>query len=98
MVVRGGTFGFYSYGAPEHLDRQIWFFIASTAALAASVLLAGLVALPELLADPARIATRWNPVRLYGWAVLLFVAGVVLLAISGIWTAADTLGTDVPGQ
>ena len=37
--------------------------------------------------------------RLFGWAVLLFVVGVVLLAIAGIWTAADSLGiTHVIGQ
>jgi hypothetical protein len=32
-------------------------------------------------------------VRLYGWALLLFVAGVVITAIAGIWAAADALGS-----
>ncbi len=62
------------------------------------MLLAGLVALPEFLAHPPRIATRWNAFRLFGWALLLFVVGVVLLAISGIWSAADSLVTHVMGQ
>ncbi len=92
MVVRGGAGGFFTYSGPEHLDRQLWFFIASTVALSGSVLLAGLVALPEYVAYPARIATRWNPVRLFGWALLLFVVGVVIMAIAGIWSAADALG------
>ena len=92
MVVRGGGGSFFTYSAPGHLDRQLWFFIASTAALGASVLLAGLVALPEYVAYPARIATRWNPARLFGWALLLFVVGVVIMAIAGIWSAADALG------
>jgi hypothetical protein len=93
MVFRGSGVGFFTFSGPGHLDRQLWFFIASTVALAGSVLLAGLVALPEYIAYPARISTRWNPVRLYGWALLLFVLGVVITAISGIWSAADTLGT-----
>jgi hypothetical protein len=94
MVFRGGAGSFFSYGAPQHLDRQLWLFIASTAAFGASVLLAGLVALPEYVAYPARVATRWNPVRLFGWALLLFVIGVVITAIAGIWAAADALGSD----
>jgi hypothetical protein len=88
-----GGFGFYTFGSPEHLDRQIWFFIVGTVLFGASVVLAALVALPEYVAYPARITVRWNPVRLYGWALLLFVLGVVITAISGIWSAADTLGT-----
>jgi hypothetical protein len=75
-----------------HLHRQLWLFMLSTAALGGTVLLAGLVALPELVAHPARIATRWNPVRLYGWALALFVIGLVITAIAGIWAAADLLG------
>jgi hypothetical protein len=81
-----------------HLHRQLWLFILSTAALGGTVLLAGLVALPELVAHPARIATRWNPVRLYGWALALFVIGLVITAIAGIWAAADLLGSNGFGQ
>ena len=44
----------------NHVDRQLWFYIVSTALLGASALFAGLVALPELIGHPARIATRWN--------------------------------------
>jgi len=57
------------------------------------VLLAGLVALPEYLPAVARVGARWGPRRLLGWALLLFVAGVVIMAISGIWSAADGLGS-----
>jgi MFS family permease len=94
MVVRGGGGGFFAYSTPEHLDRQLWFFIASTAALGASVLVAGLVALPEYLPAVARIGARWGPRRVFGWALLLFVAGVVIMAIAGIWSAADALGSN----
>jgi len=50
------------------------FYIGSTAALGACVLLAGLVALPEYLPAVARVGARWGPRRLLGWALLLFVA------------------------
>src|SRR3954465_13086867 len=61
MVVRGGGGGFFAYGPPSHLDRQLWLFIASTAALGACVLLAGLVAVPEYLPAVARVGARWGP-------------------------------------
>ena len=94
LILRGSATSFFVYGSGGNLDRQLWFFIASAATLGASVLLAGLVALPELIAYPAQISTRWNPVRLFGWAVLLFVAGVLLTAIAGIFAAADAIGTN----
>jgi hypothetical protein len=94
MIFRGGAGTFFTFGTSRHLDRQLWFFIASTAAFGASVLLAGLVVLPEYVMYPARIATRWNPVRLYGWALLLFVLGVVITAIAGVWSAADAIGSN----
>ena len=77
-----------------HIDRQLWLYIASYALLGAAALLAGLVASPGLVAYPSRIATRWNPVRLFGWAFALFVLGLVVTAIAGIVAAADALGTN----
>src|SRR5689334_16163289 len=93
MVVRGGSFGFFTYGTAEHLNRQLWFFIVSTAVLGASVLVAGLAALPEYLPAAGRLTARWTPRSLFGVALLLFVLGVVILAIGGILTAADGLGS-----
>ena len=93
MVVRGGGFGFFTYGTPHHLDRQIWFFIVSTAVLGASVLVAGLVALPEFLPAARRISGRWSPQGLFGVALLLFVLGILIATIGAIWSAVDALGS-----
>ncbi len=92
MVVRGGGFGFFTYGTPGHLDRQISFFIVSTAALGASVLLAGLVALPEYLPAAARISGRWTARGLFGAALLLFLLGILVSVIGAIWSAVDAFG------
>jgi hypothetical protein len=81
----------------NHVDRQLWFYIVSTALLGASALFAGLVALPELIGHPARIATRWNPVRLFGWAFALFVLGVVITAVAAVVGAGEALGTNLNG-
>ena len=93
MVVRGGGFGFFTYGTPNHLDRQLWFFIVSTAALGASVLVAGLVALPEYLPAAARISGRWTVRGLFGAALLLFLLGILVAVIGAIWSAVDALGS-----
>ena len=92
LVLRSSFAGsFFLSVSRQGYHRQLWLYILSVAPLGASALLAGLIVLPDLVAHPARIATRWNPVRLYGWAVLLLVAGLVLTAIAGVVAGIDGL-------
>jgi hypothetical protein len=66
----------------SHVDLQLWLFIISIAALAGSVLLAA-----RRTAGARRvsrgIATRWDPVRLFGRALALFVLGLLVTGIAG---------------
>jgi len=98
LVLRSSNNGVVFGLSGGHADAQLWLFIVSVGALGGSVFLAGLVAMPELVGYPARIATRWNPVRLFGWAFALFVLGLLVTAIAGIWAAADLLGKTPFGQ
>ena len=84
---------FFTYGAPGHLDRQIWFFIASTAAPRRRPSCSPASSrCPSICAHAARIAARWNRCGSSAAALLLFLVGVVICAIGAIWSAADALG------
>ncbi len=92
LVLRSSLAGsFFLSVSRQGFHRQLWLYIFSVVPMGASALLAGLIVLPDLVVHPARIATRWNPVRLYGWAILLLATGVVVTAIAGVIAAIDGL-------
>jgi hypothetical protein len=85
----------FFYGRSGVQDWQLWLYVISVAALGASVVGAGFVALPDDLRRRVPLLGHADPAALFAWAMVLFVAGIFVTAVALIAGGIDALDSPI---